>query len=243
MFSFCLLQWAAWSSSSAENNNLCLLHLCSSQEKVSVRQQDCSHSRNNPRISGLWLCNCPACSSVQRGLSAIKERKCFENTFQKLKNKKHHRRIFLPLKGPSPFLRDWDNVRCLCYSERGAALPEGWHSRNILQDKHAASQKICSQNTCVTHTGLFCDTYPIQCLLKAGEPVFSGHGIICEVNSVWDIGGGVFQQWQVNKWSLQSVHFQHVKLGEKWERWIRTHSEINSQGIKLAQGLQKPSHS
>lgn len=68
--------------------------------------------------------------------------------------KKHHRRTFLPLKGSSPSLRDWDNVRCLCYRERGAALPERWHSRNILQDKHAASQKICSLNTCVTHIGL-----------------------------------------------------------------------------------------
>lgn len=152
--------------------------------------------------------------------------------------KKHHRRTFLPLKGPSPSLRDWDKVRCLCYRERGAALPEGWNSRNILQDKHGASQKICLPNTCVTHTGLFCNTHPIQCLLKAGEPVFSGHGIICEVNSVWDIGGGVFQQWQVNKWSLQSVHFQHVKLGEKGKRWIRTHSEMNSRWIKLAQAAE-----
>lgn len=30
---------------------------------------------NNPRISGLSLCNCPASSSVQRGPSANKEKK------------------------------------------------------------------------------------------------------------------------------------------------------------------------
>lgn len=234
--SLCLLQWTAWISFSAEKNNLCLIQLCSSHGKVPVRQQDCSQRRNNPRISGLWLCNCPAAALYTQ------ERKCFENTFQKLKKSITEEHFYL-WRGPSPSLRDWDKVRGLCYRERGAALPEGWKSRNILQDKHGASQKICLPNTCVTHTGLFCDTHPIQCLLKAGEPVFSGHGIICEVNSVWDIGGGVFQQWQVNKWSLQSVHFQHVKLGEKGKRWIRTHSEINSQWIKLAQGLQKSSHS
>lgn len=58
-------------------------------------------------------------------------------------------------------------------------------------------------------------SYPIQGLLEAVQPVFTGQSVLCEVHSVGDVRGRVLQQGQVHQLPLQPVHLQHVKLDNK----------------------------
>ena len=82
-------------------------------------------------------------------------------------------------------------------------------------------------------------SYPVQGLLEAIQPVFTGQSVLCQVHGVGDVRGRVLQQGQVHQLPLQTVHLQHVKLDATKREKIHTVCLVH----KLASSsLQSPLH-
>lgn len=127
-------------SAPVQKKKLCLVQLCSSHGKVSVRQQDCSQKRTT-QGSLAFHCVTVLLAALCREVQVpIKRKKCFENTFQKLKKKKKKapQKNISTFEGAKSFLKRLGQCQVLLLQGK-----RGCTSRGVTQQEYFTGQTCC----------------------------------------------------------------------------------------------------